>query len=203
MRERVGLMDISAFAKVEVAGEDADAFLNRLVANRLPRNVGGIVLTHVLNRRGRIELELTVARIGEHRFYLVCAAFFEQRLLDHLEQHRGTAMADVIHQDFVRFARAKGLSERRVMARHALRNALLPIVTLFGLYLPILVSGAVLIEHIFAWPGLGRATYLAVQNRDYTLVTGIAILTATLVVAANLLADVLYRLVDPRTSADA
>ncbi|MFY0692697.1 MAG: GcvT family protein [Paracoccaceae bacterium] len=88
VRERVGLMDISAFTKVEVSGPEAHALLDRLVANRLPKNVGGIVLTHLLNRRGRIELEATIVRLAEDRFYLVCAAFFEQRLLDHLAQNR-------------------------------------------------------------------------------------------------------------------
>ncbi len=87
VRERVGMMDISAFTKVEVAGSGAESFLDRLVANRLPQKVGGIALTHLLNRRGRIEIELTVVRLAEDRFYLVCAAFFEQRLLDHLNHH--------------------------------------------------------------------------------------------------------------------
>ena len=88
VREAVGIMDISAFTKVEVAGPDSEAFLDRLVANRLPKKVGGIALTHMLNRRGRIELETTVVKLADDRFYLVCAAFFEQRLLDHLEQNR-------------------------------------------------------------------------------------------------------------------
>ena len=88
VRERVGIMDISAFTKVEVAGPDATLFLERLVANRLPKKVGGTALTHMLNRRGRIELETTVFRLEHDRYYLVCAAFFEQRLLDHLASQR-------------------------------------------------------------------------------------------------------------------
>ena len=88
VREAVGVMDISAFTKVEVSGPEAETFLDRLVPNRLPKKVGSIALTHLLNRRGRIEIELTVVRLAEDRFYLVCAAFFEQRLLDHLAQHR-------------------------------------------------------------------------------------------------------------------
>ncbi|MEM9844895.1 MAG: FAD-dependent oxidoreductase, partial [Pseudomonadota bacterium] len=88
VRERVGIMDISAFTKVEVSGPDAAALLDRLVANKLPGKVGGIALTHMLDRRGRIVLETTVIRTGEERYYLVCAAFFEQRLLDHLATHR-------------------------------------------------------------------------------------------------------------------
>lgn len=87
VRERAGIMDISAFTKVELSGADAETYLDRLVANRLPKKTGGIALTHMLNRRGRIELELTVVRFAEDRFYLVCAAFFEQRLLDHLNHH--------------------------------------------------------------------------------------------------------------------
>ncbi|MCA0872679.1 FAD-dependent oxidoreductase [Seohaeicola saemankumensis] len=84
VRERVGLMDVSAFTKVQVEGPDAYALLDRLTANRMPQKVGSITLTHMLNRRGRIELETTIVRMAEDRFYLVCAAFFERRLLDHL-----------------------------------------------------------------------------------------------------------------------
>ena len=88
VRERAGIMDISAFAKVELVGPDAVALVDRLVANRVPARVGGIALTHLPNRRGRIELEATCVRLTEDRLYLVCAAFFERRLLDHLARHR-------------------------------------------------------------------------------------------------------------------
>ncbi|KUJ78204.1 FAD-dependent oxidoreductase [Ruegeria profundi] len=88
VRERVGIMDVTAFTKVEVSGPDAYTLLDRLTANRMPQKVGSITLTHMLNRRGRIELETTIVRMAEDRFYLVCAAFFEQRLLDHLAQQR-------------------------------------------------------------------------------------------------------------------
>ncbi len=88
VRERVGIMDVTAFTKVEVSGPDAYALLDRLTANRMPQKDGSITLTHMLNRRGRIELETTIVRMAPDRYYLVCAAFFEQRLLDHLEQQR-------------------------------------------------------------------------------------------------------------------
>ncbi|MEO1000950.1 MAG: FAD-dependent oxidoreductase, partial [Pseudomonadota bacterium] len=91
VRERVGVMDVTAFTKVLVEGPDAYTLLDRLTANRMPQKQGSIGLTHMLNRRGRIELETTVVRMADDRFYLVCAAFFEQRLLDHLAQHRGDA----------------------------------------------------------------------------------------------------------------
>ena len=87
VRASVGIMDICAFTKVEVSGTDAYSFLDNLVANNLPKNVGGIVLTHFLNERGRIELEATIIRLNDDRFYIVCAAFFEQRLLDHLSAY--------------------------------------------------------------------------------------------------------------------
>lgn len=86
VRERVGIMDLSAFAKLDVSGADAHAFVDRMVANRAPRKVGGIVLTHILNRKGTIEAEVTIARIAEDRFYFMCAAFWEQRVRDILSQ---------------------------------------------------------------------------------------------------------------------
>ena len=89
VRERVGIMDITGFTKVELAGPGAEAMLDKMVANRLPKKVGGIALTHILNRRGRIELELTVVKLAEERYYLVCAAFFERRLIDLLNEHMG------------------------------------------------------------------------------------------------------------------
>ncbi len=89
VRDSVGVMDVTAFTKVLVSGPDAYDFLDRLTANRMPQKVGSITLTHFLNEAGRIELETTIVRMSEDRFYLVCAAFFEQRLLDHLEAHRG------------------------------------------------------------------------------------------------------------------
>ncbi len=95
VRERAGIIDVTAFTKVFVEGPDAYAMLDRLTANRMPQKVGSIALTHMLNRRGRIELETTIVRMGEDRFYLVCAAFFEQRLLDHLDAHRGGADATI------------------------------------------------------------------------------------------------------------
>lgn len=88
VRNSVGIMDICAFTKIEVSGSGATSLLDRLVANRLPGKTGGIILTHFLNEIGRIELEATIVRLAEHRYYLVCAAFFEQRLLDHLNWHR-------------------------------------------------------------------------------------------------------------------
>jgi dimethylglycine dehydrogenase len=95
VRERVGIMDVTAFTKVLVEGPDAYALLDRLTANRMPQNDGSITLTHMVNHRGRIELETTIVRMADDQFYLVCAAFFEQRLLDHLTAHRNGADVNV------------------------------------------------------------------------------------------------------------
>ena len=95
VRENVGIMDVTAFTKVMVEGPDAYALLDRLTANRMPQKVGSITLTHMLNRAGRIELEATIVRMAEGKFYLVCAAFFEQRLLDHLNQSRSDEVATI------------------------------------------------------------------------------------------------------------
>lgn len=108
------------------------------------------------------------------------------------------SMLEVIHQDYIRTARAKGLSERTVIFKHALRNALIPIITLLGLYLPVLLSGSVLVETIFAWPGMGRLIVDAIFQRDYPLVMATSFVAAAMVVVGNLLADVLYAVVDPR-----
>ena len=108
------------------------------------------------------------------------------------------SMLEVVRQDFVRTAHAKGLPERVVVFKHALRNALLPIITLVGLYIPVLFSGTVFIEFVFAWPGMGRTLYEGVLTRDYPLVMAGTFFFAAIVVAANLVADVLYAVVDPR-----
>ena len=113
-------------------------------------------------------------------------------------RYQRAAILEVVRQDYVRTARAKGLREQRVLLVHALRNALLPIITLFGLAFPFLFTGAVLIETVFAWPGMGRLAVNAIFQRDYPVVTGAALLTSAMVVLGNLLADALYAVADPR-----
>jgi peptide/nickel transport system permease protein len=108
------------------------------------------------------------------------------------------SMLEVVRQDYIRTARAKGLPEWRVISEHAFRNALLPIVTLFGLYLPVLFSGTVFIETVFAWPGMGKLVVEAIGQRDYPVVMAGSFIFAVMVVLGNLLADVLYAVVDPR-----
>ena len=107
-------------------------------------------------------------------------------------------MLEVIRQDYIRTARAKGLNERLIILRHAFRNALLPLITLFGLSIPQFFSGALIIETIFSWPGIGRLTFDSAVSRDYTMIMGTVLLSSTMVVLGNLLADIGYGLLDPR-----
>ena len=113
-----------------------------------------------------------------------------------------TMMLEVLRQDFVRTAWAKGLRERVVVMRHAFKNALIPVVTLIGLQLPILIGGSVIMENIFNLPGLGRLMLVALEDRDYPVVSGINLFFATAVVLFNLLIDLLYSYLDPRVRYD-
>jgi peptide/nickel transport system permease protein len=108
------------------------------------------------------------------------------------------SLLETIKQDYVTTARAKGLSETIVVARHALRNSLIPIITVIALNIPSLLGGTVIIEQVFAWPGMGSLAIGAVQARDYNLLMGINLVAACMILASNLLADVVYAFVDPR-----
>ncbi|MEW6746981.1 MAG: ABC transporter permease [Planctomycetota bacterium] len=107
---------------------------------------------------------------------------------------------ETVRQDYIRTARAKGLSERSVVWRHAFRNTLVPLTTLVGLLFPALVSGSLVLETLFSWPGIGRLLYDAVLSRDYPTIMGLSFLSALLVLVGTLLADIAYGLVDPRVT---
>jgi peptide/nickel transport system permease protein len=113
-----------------------------------------------------------------------------------------SSMLDALNQDFVKTARAKGVPERRVIFRHALRNAMLPVLTNIGLEIPFLFSGAIATETVFSWPGMGRQFVESVGHTDYTVLMGILLITSVIVVFANLLADIMYAVVDPRVKYD-
>ena len=115
-----------------------------------------------------------------------------------LIRYTRSSMLEVIRQDYVTTARAKGLREGLVIFRHALRNALIPLVTVVALNLPRLLGGTVIVEAIFAWPGMGTLAIAAVRGRDYPVIMAINLITATMILVSNLLADVVYAWIDPR-----
>lgn len=112
------------------------------------------------------------------------------------------SMLEVIRQDYIRTARAKGLPENKVIFKHAWRNALMPIITLLGYVFVILVEGSVVIENIFSWPGLGQLAVISLQQRDYPVMMGIVLMSATLILLGTLLSDIIYAIVDPRVRYD-
>jgi len=113
-----------------------------------------------------------------------------------------SSMLDVIHQHYITTARAKGLAERAVLYRHALRNAAIPLVTMFALDFPYVVAGSVFVERIFSWPGMGRFFYQSAEKRDYPVLMAILIIVAAITFAANLMADIVYAFLDPRVRYD-
>jgi peptide/nickel transport system permease protein len=109
-----------------------------------------------------------------------------------------SAVLEVMHEDYVRTARAKGVFERNVLWRHVLRNALVPVITVGGLELGTLLSGSIIVETVFAWPGSGSLLISAIQSRDYPLITGTVIIYTLAFVVINFMIDILYAVVDPR-----
>lgn len=107
------------------------------------------------------------------------------------------SMLEILQQNYLRTARAKGIGKRKVIGKHAFRNALLPIVTVLGMQIPLMFSGSVVIEQVFSWPGLGRLTMGAILNRDFPLIMGVSLIAAIVVVLSNLITDIVYVLVDP------
>ncbi|NLT46546.1 MAG: ABC transporter permease, partial [Thermotogaceae bacterium] len=109
-----------------------------------------------------------------------------------------TSMLDVLNQDYVRTAKAKGVSTRNVILKHSLRNALIPVVTLSGIQLGYLLGGTIVIENMFALPGMGRLLLQVVNERDYPVVQGIVLFIGILIVLLNIVVDIIYTLIDPR-----
>lgn len=137
--------------------------------------------------------------LGDHLLHLVLpASVLSFRYVAGWSRYLRSSMLDALRADFVRTARAKGLSERVVVGGHALRNAMIPVVSVMALNLSGLFSGAVITETIFAWPGIGRMFVQAMFSRDYPLLMGILLLGSTMVVIFNLVADILYGVLDPR-----
>lgn len=140
-----------------------------------------------------------LARLTDHLHHLVLPAIvLAYAQIAVFLRFTRTAVGEVIGKEFVAAARARGVPERRVLFRHALRNAMIPLVTLTGLAIPTLISGSVIIEQIFEWDGLGRLYFTAILSRDYPMIMGLTLVTGVFVLFASLATDLLYGMVDPR-----
>ncbi len=141
-------------------------------------------------------------RIADRLYHLLLPALTLAALnTAWIARYQRGALLEVAHEDYMRTARAKGLRERDVILRHALRNALLPLITNIGLSLPALLGGALFVEQVFAWPGMGRLAFYAIYTRDAPVVLGCAVIASVAVVTGSFLADLLYAVADPRLRA--
>jgi len=139
------------------------------------------------------------ANIGDRIVHLILPVFvLSTAISGKMVRYVRSSMLDVLSQDYLRTARAKGLAERIVIWRHALKNALIPIITVIGLDIPLLIGGAVVTEQIFQWPGIGQLTIQSIGSRDYPVLMAINLLSALFVIGSNFFTDIAYRLVDPR-----
>lgn len=141
-----------------------------------------------------------VAGRGTWRHYVLPAVTLALPSIAILARMTRASLLEVLQEDYVRTARSKGLTRGSILYKHALRNALIPVVTALGLQLGQMLGGAVLTETVFSWPGLGRLTVFAIFNRDFVLVQGVVLVLATVYVTVNLLVDLSYGLFDPRVS---
>lgn len=144
---------------------------------------------------------LPVAGPGNIRHLVLPSVTIAVGLCAVLTRYLRTSLLDALHQDFVRTARAKGLPERAIILRHALRSALLPVVTVLGLIAAGLLNGVIIVENVFAWPGLGTMVLNAITARDYPLIEATTFFFALVFIGVNLLVDLSYRLLDPRITA--
>ncbi len=141
----------------------------------------------------------TVFSPGDNLYHLILPAIvLSVELMATLTRYTRAAMLEVLHADYVTTARSKGLATLTVIGRHAFRNALLPLITVVSLRLPVLVGGAIVVEAVFQWPGMGQLSVQAIQQRDYPVLMGLTIMISIIVLLANLIADVLYAYADPR-----
>jgi peptide/nickel transport system permease protein len=136
------------------------------------------------------------------RHYTLITFCFSYGTLAYYSRFVRQNMLEVLRQDYIRTARAKGLTEGRVIMRHGFRNALIPVVTLFGLLLPAVIGGSVILEVMFNWPGMGRLFFESMMSRDYPTIMALTFITACFVLLGTLLADLSYPLVDPRITYD-
>jgi peptide/nickel transport system permease protein len=174
---------------------DTVANMVAVLGQSLPQFWVGIVLIQIFAVRLRW---LPVAGVGSFAHYVLPAFTLGWFVVAGMMRLLRSSMLDVLGSEFVKLARIKGLPGRTVIWKHALRNALIPVLTFGAIYLAILVTGAILVETVFAWPGIGQLIYQGIVFRDFPVVQAVVLLTATIVIAVNLLVDITYAYIDPR-----
>jgi peptide/nickel transport system permease protein len=174
---------------------DTVANIVAVLGQSLPQFWVGIVLIQVF----AVQLRwLPVAGAGGFSHYILPAFTLGWFVVAGMMRLLRSSMLDVMGSEFVKLARIKGLPARTVIWKHALRNALIPVLTFGAIYLAILVTGAILVETVFAWPGVGQLIYQGIVFRDFPVVQAVVLLTACIVIAVNLLVDITYAYIDPR-----
>ena len=176
-----------------------------LIANAMPGFFMGMVAIYIfavklkwLPMSGMYTSSTSKDFLDVARHLVLPAMCLAIQQLGSVMRHVRSNMLDILNEDYVRTARAKGLAARRVVFLHALRNSMIPIVTLFSTSIPFLIGGAVVTESIFSWPGLGSLMVTSIQARDYPVIMGISVVVAIAVLLGNLLVDLIYGLLDPR-----
>jgi peptide/nickel transport system permease protein len=174
---------------------DTLANIVAVLGQSLPQFWVGIVLIQIF----AVQLRwLPVAGVGSFAHYILPAFTLGWFVVAGMMRLLRSSMLDVLGSEFVKLARIKGLPARTVIWKHALRNALIPVLTFGAIYLAILVTGAILVETVFAWPGVGQLIYQGIVFRDFPVVQAVVLLTAGIVIAVNLLVDITYAYIDPR-----
>jgi peptide/nickel transport system permease protein len=174
---------------------DTLANIVAILGQSLPQFWVGIVLIQIFAVRLRW---LPVAGAGSFAHYVMPAFTLGWFVVAGMMRLLRSSMLDIMGSEFVKMARIKGLPEQTVIWKHALRNAFIPVLTFGAIYLAILVTGAILVETVFAWPGVGQLIYQGIVFRDFPVVQAVVLLTACIVIAINLLVDITYAYVDPR-----
>jgi peptide/nickel transport system permease protein len=197
----LGIAVLMAFPLGVMAAVKKDTALDRVanvvavLGQSLPQFWVGIVLIQIFAVRLRW---LPVAGVGSFSHYVLPAFTLGWFVVAGMMRLLRSSMLDVMGSEFVKLARIKGLPARTVIWKHALRNALIPVLTFGAIYLAILITGAILVETVFAWPGVGQLIYQGIVFRDFPVVQAVVLLTAGIVIAVNLLVDITYAYIDPR-----
>jgi peptide/nickel transport system permease protein len=166
-----------------------------VLGQALPTFWVGIVLIEIV--AGRLQW-LPAGEAGGLSHYILPGFTIGWFVVAGLMRLLRSGMLEVLDSDYVKLARIKGLARRRVVWRHALKNALIPVITFAGIYFGILVTTAIVVETVFAWPGMGRLAYEAISGRDFPVIQAVVLITAAIVASVNLCVDCLYALIDPR-----